>query len=91
MPEGPDDSSNTLAVDNDGDIDVDSNDGVDSILPVLDYESDGGSIGLVSDGSTTPATVYMAGTVNKNSDPIDLNARTPNPNANPRAPPGFNN
>jgi hypothetical protein len=33
-PEEPDDSSNTLAIDKDGNIDANSNNGTDSILPV---------------------------------------------------------
>jgi hypothetical protein len=78
-----DDSGNTI-VDESGD----SDDGVDSIFPVLDYESDGESIGLISDGSATPAAIYMMAPTNNGSGPIDPNAqRTPDPSVH--APPGF--
>jgi hypothetical protein len=81
--EDPDDSGNTIVAD-----DGDSDDGVDSILPVLDYESDGGSIGLVSNGFITPAAIYMAVPANSGRDLVDPNAqRTLDPTM--RAPPGF--
>jgi hypothetical protein len=78
-----DDSSNTI-VDEGGD----SGDDANSILPVLDYESDSESIGLVSDGSATPAAIYMTAPANTGSGPIVSNTqRTLDPTM--RAPPGF--
>jgi hypothetical protein len=78
-----DDSSNTI-VDEGGD----SGDDANCILPILDYESDGESIGLVSDGSATLAAIYMMTPANTSSGPIDLNTQcTPDPTV--RAPPGF--
>jgi hypothetical protein len=78
-----DGSSNTIV--NDG---GNSDDGVDSILPVLDYESHSGSVGLVSDGSATPAAVYMTAPANNGSGPTDPNAQhTPDPSVH--AQPGF--
>jgi hypothetical protein len=78
-PEELDDSSNTLVVGNNSDDDV------VSILPVLDYESDGGSIRLISGGSTALATIFMAATTNNVTDLWDPITHTPDPNAH--APP----
>jgi hypothetical protein len=78
-----DDSGNTI-VDEGGD----SGDDANSIFPVLDYESDGDSIGLVSYGTTTPAAIYMTAPANNGSDPSDPGTqRTPDPSM--RSPPGF--
>jgi hypothetical protein len=78
-----DDSDNTI-VDEGGN----SGDAVNSICPVLDYESDGESIGLISDGSATPAAIYMMAPANTGLGPIDPNTqRTPDPTI--RAPPVF--
>jgi hypothetical protein len=78
-----DDSGNTI-----GDEEGDSDDDANSIFPVLDYESNGDSIGLVSDGTTTPATVYMTAPASNGSGPTDPSAQhMPDPNV--CAPPGF--
>jgi hypothetical protein len=73
-----DDSSNTLVANHDGDSDdgVESrfHDNIDSILPVLDYESDGGSIKIVSDGSAMLTAVFMARPASDSRDPVDPHA-----------------
>jgi hypothetical protein len=79
VPEAADDSNHMLDVDNDDDLDTASSDDAESILPALDYESDKGSIGTISDESSTPVAIYMVGQASNNSDPTDPNVRAPDP------------